>query len=265
MVDIPSGTFWMGSPEGIGNDDEKPYHQVTVKAFRMGKYPVTQAQWRTVAMSPKVEIDLSLNPAYHRGDDKPVEQINWYEAQEFCARLSQLTGESYRLPSEAEWEYACRAGATNYSEYCFGDDSSQLDDYAWYGNNSGDHAIDADRIWEEVNKDASRYWTELRKNNNGTHPVGEKLPNAFGLYDMHGNVWEWCADDWHDNYEGSPVDSQIRTKDIKNHEEGGEIKKPLRGGSWDNNAHDCRSAYRYISNARSQRSYNGFRVVCVLR
>ncbi|PZO38151.1 MAG: hypothetical protein DCF19_16910 [Pseudanabaena frigida] len=157
MVDIPSGTFWMGSPDGKGNDYEKPYHQVTVNAFQMGKYPVTQAQWRTVAMSPKVEIDLSLNPSYHRGGNKPVEQVTWYEAQEFCARLSQLTGESYRLPSEAEWEYTCRAGAEEYNEYCFGDYVSQLEDYGWYGNNSGDRMIDTDRIWEEVDKDNNRY------------------------------------------------------------------------------------------------------------
>ncbi|MFM7794809.1 MAG: formylglycine-generating enzyme family protein, partial [Microcystis panniformis] len=98
----------MGSPEGKGYDNEKLYHQVTVKGFRMGKYPITQAQWRTVAMSPKVAIDLNLSPSFHRGEDKPVEQVTWYEAQEFCARLSRLTGENYRLPSEAEWEYACR-------------------------------------------------------------------------------------------------------------------------------------------------------------
>jgi len=259
MVDIPSGTFWMGSPEGIGNDDEKPYHQVTVTDFQMGKYPVTQAQWRTVAMSPKVEIDLSLNPSYHRGEDKPVEQITWYEAQEFCARLSQLTGENYRLPSEAEWEYACRAGTSEYTEYCFGDDPNQLDDYGWYGNNSGDRIIDADRIWKEVNQDASQYTQRLRLNNCGTHPVGQKLPNAWGLYDLHGNVWEWCADDWHDDYEGAPTDAQIWTKDIKNYEEA--EMKVLRGGSWGNIARYCRSASR-IRNLASILSYIiGFRVI----
>jgi formylglycine-generating enzyme required for sulfatase activity/uncharacterized caspase-like protein/energy-coupling factor transporter ATP-binding protein EcfA2 len=265
MVDIPSGTFWMGSPEGIGNDDEKPYHQVTVKAFRMGKYPVTQAQWRTVAISPKVAIDLSLNPAYHRGEDKPVEQITWYEAQEFCARLSRLTGENYRLPSEAEWEYACRAGASEYTEYSFGDDPSQLDDYGWYGNNSGDRAIDADQIWKEVNQDNNRYFERIRQNNCGTHPVGLKAANAWGLYDLHGNVWEWCADDWHDSYEGAPIDSQIWIEDIKNHEDGGATKKLLRGGSWDTDAQYCRSAFRLNYNARDRNFSLGFRVVCVLR
>jgi formylglycine-generating enzyme required for sulfatase activity len=262
MVDIPSGTFWMGSPEGKGNNNEKSYHQVTVKGFRMGKYPVTQAQWRTVAMSPKVKIDLSLSPSYHRGEDNPVEQITWYEAQEFCARLSRLTGENYRLPSEAEWEYACRAG-TN-TEYYFGDDPSQLDDYGWYGNNSGDHIIDADSILKEVNQDGSQYLQRLRQNNNGTHPAGKKLPNDWGLYDMHGNVWEWCADDWHDSYEGAPIDTQIWIKDIKDHEDCEGIKKLLRGGSWNYLVLDCRSAYRFNFNTRKH-FYIGFRVVCLVR
>ena len=261
MVEIKGSTFWMGSPEGKGYNDEKPYHQVTVKAFRMGKYPITQTQWRTVAMSPKVEIDLSLSPSYHRGDDKPVEQITWYEAQEFCARLSRLTGESYRLPSEAEWEYACRAGAEDYTEYCFGDDPSQLDDYGWYGNNSGDRAIDADRIWKEVNQDASQYTQRLRQNNSGTHPVGQKLPNAWGLYDLHGNVWEWCADDWHDSYAGAPTDAQIWLKNVKNYEAGGGTEKALRGGSWFINDFNCRSANRYWYYADGRNLDFGFRVV----
>jgi formylglycine-generating enzyme required for sulfatase activity len=265
MVDIPSGTFWMGSPVGKGNNDEKPYHQVTVKAFRMGKYPVTQTQWRIVAMLPKVGIDLSLNPSHHHGENKPVEQITWYEAQEFCARLSQLTGEEYRLPTEAEWEYACRAGASDYSEYCFGDDPSQLDDYGWYGNNSGDRAIDAFQIWEEANQDANRSFERIRQNNCVTHPVGLKLANDWGLYDMYGNVWEWCADDWHDSYEGAPVDSRIWTKATKNYEDGEETKKLLRGGSWDFIDWYCRSAYRFGGDARYRNLNVGFRVICVVQ
>ena len=265
MVDIPSGKFWMGSPEGKGRDNEKPYHQVAVQAFRMGKYPVTQAQWRTVAMSPKVAIDLSLNPAYHRGNNKPVEQISWYEAQEFCARLSQLTGENYRLPSEAEWEYACRAGAETYTEYCFGNDPNELDEYAWYGNNSGDRVIDAVQIWKEMNQDASQYTQILRKNNNGTQSVGLRQSNAWKLHDMYGNVWEWCGDDWHDRYEKESINSQIWAKDTKNHEEGGGTEKLLRGGSWLNPAMECRSAYRRKYLARNQNLNFGFRVVCVVR
>ncbi|GBO53575.1 hypothetical protein APA_1482 [Pseudanabaena sp. lw0831] len=236
LVDIPSGTFWMGSTEGKGREDEKPYHQVTVKAFQMGKYPVTQAQWRTVAMSPKVEIDLSLNPSQFRGEDCPVEKVDWYEAQEFCARLSQLTGETYRLPSEVEWEYACRAGS--HTEYCFGDDEGQLGEYAWYKENS----------------------------DSKTGLVGQKRPNAWGLYDLHGNVWEWCADDCHDSYEGAPTDSQIWTENVTNYEEGSKTRKMLRGGSWIDNAEHCRSAFRNDGrNARFQYGYLGFRVVCVVR
>jgi formylglycine-generating enzyme required for sulfatase activity len=236
LVDIPSGTFWMGSPEGKGREDEKPYHQVTVKAFQMGKYPVTQAQWRTVAMSPKVEIDLSLNPSQFRGEDCPVEKVDWYEAQEFCARLSQLTGETYRLPSEAEWEYACRAGA--HTEYCFGDYEGQLWEYAWYKENS----------------------------DSKTGLVGQKRPNAWGLYDLHGNVWEWCADDCHDSYEGAPTDSQIWAENVANYEEDGKTRKMLRGGSWIDDAQHCRSAFRNDGrNARNQSFIVGFRVVCVLR
>ncbi|MFZ4556566.1 MAG: SUMF1/EgtB/PvdO family nonheme iron enzyme [Pseudanabaena sp.] len=263
-VDIPSGTFWMGSPEGIGNKNEKPYHQVTVKAFRMGKYPVTQAQWRTVAMSPKIEIDLSLSPSRFRDENSPVEQVNWYEAQEFCKRLSNLTGDVYRLPNEAEWEYACRAGANDYSEYYFGNDASQLDEYGWYANNSGDRVIDSDSIWEKVGKDSNRYWAELSENNNRTHPVGRKLPNVWELYDMHGNVWEWCTDDWHDDYEGAPTNSQIWAKDIKNYDDGGEPKKLLRGGSWYNYVRLCRSVYRYSNSVRYRSDSYGFRVVCLL-
>jgi formylglycine-generating enzyme required for sulfatase activity len=236
MVDIPSGKFWMGSPDGIDNYDEKPYHQVTVKAFRMGKYPVTQAQWRTVAMLPKVAIDLSLNPSQFRGENNPVEKIDWYEAQEFCARLSRLTGENYRLPSEAEWEYACRAGAESHTEYCFGDDEGQFGEYAWYDDNS----------------------------DSKTQSVGRKLPNAWELYDMHGNVWEWCADDWHDSYEGAPIDSQIWTEDVTNHEEDEIPNKLLRGGSWVNFAGACQSANRNIGFARGRNDSVGFRVVCSL-
>ncbi len=133
MVEIPGGTFWMGSPEGKGDDDEKPRHKVTIPAFRMSKYPVTQAQWRTVVMLPKINLDLNnLSPSRFTGVNRPVERVSWHEAQEFCARLSKITGQRYRLPTEAEWEYACRAGAQNYTEYCFGDDESQLKKYAWY-------------------------------------------------------------------------------------------------------------------------------------
>jgi formylglycine-generating enzyme required for sulfatase activity len=237
----------------------------------MGKYPVTQAQWGAVAMSPKVNLDdLSRNPSFHRGDDnRPVEQVSWHEAREFCdrlTRLAQLKGEKciYRLPTEAEWEYACRAGSD--TEYFFGDDPSQLDGYGWYGNNSGKDAIDADAIWKEVNQDATQYTQKLRENSNMAQVVGQetKTPNAWGLYEMHGNVWEWCLDEWHEDYNSKP-DSLKRN----GNEAWGDINENdnryhlLRGGSWNLDANLCRSAYRsrYIADDRDD-SF-GFRVVVV--
>ncbi|MEY3827732.1 MAG: hypothetical protein RLZZ148_2553 [Cyanobacteriota bacterium] len=171
MVAIPSGKFMMGSNEF---DWEKPIHEVTVSSFYMGKYPVTQEQWKAIALLDKIDIDLDPNPSCFKGDKKPVDSVSCNMGVEFCKRLSNLTGKNYRLPSEAEWEYACRAGTT--TQYCFGDDLDPS--LANYGENLG-----------------------------GTSLVGSFPPNGFGLYDMHGNVWEWCEDDWHDNYNGCPTDA----------------------------------------------------------
>ncbi len=167
MVRVPAGKFTMGSPasEEGHDDDESPQHEVSISSFYMSKYEVTQLQWRAVAQLPKVRIDLPSNPSNFKGDDLPVEQVSWEEAVEFCARLSQATGKSYRLPTEAEWEYAARAMTT-------GPYAGSLDSMAWYASNSGQT----------------------------THPVGTKQPNGFGLYDMHGNVWEWCNDWYSENY-----------------------------------------------------------------
>lgn len=159
LIKIPSGDFLMGSPDGAKDKQ----HNVHVNAFEIGRYPITQEQWMAIASRNdlKVNIDLDPDPSKHKNPQNPVTNVNWYEAVEFCDRLSKLTGENYRLPSESEWEYACRAGTQTH--YYFGDDASQLEDYAWHESNSG----------------------------NQPHPVGQKKPNAFGLYDMHGNVWEW--------------------------------------------------------------------------
>jgi formylglycine-generating enzyme required for sulfatase activity len=236
MVEIPAGIFMMGAlkAEKDSNDYERPQHKVSVPDFMMGIYPITQAQWRFVATLPKVKTDLEPDPSNFKGEDRPVEQVSWLDAMEFCRRLSVHTKREYRLPSESEWEYACRAGAT--TAYSFGDNAAELGEYAWYGENSDSQ----------------------------THPVGQKQPNAFGLYDMHGNVWEWCADDWHESYKREPKDGSVWIKDNKNYEDP-ETGKLLRGGSWDNFARNCRSACRYFNLARGQSYFNGFRVVCSLQ
>ncbi len=233
LISIPGGTFMMGSNE---YDNEKPIHKVTLQPFFMGKYQVTQAQWRVIANRNdlKVKIDLKPDPSYFKGDQRPVEQVNWYEAVEFCDRLSKLTGRQYQLPSEAQWEYACKAVTSHQSpvtKYSFGDDESKLGEYAWYNENSGSQ----------------------------THPVGQKTPNNFGLYDMHGNVWEWCLDDWHSNYSGAPNDGSawLIEKDSQ--------YAVLRGGAWCSNYDYCRSAFRFnYFFGRDYHSLNiGFRFVGV--
>ncbi|MCL2926006.1 MAG: formylglycine-generating enzyme family protein, partial [Trichodesmium sp. MAG_R04] len=188
MVYIPGGTFTMGSPESEKDSDdrERPQHDVTVPPFFMGKYPVTQGQWRAIASRTdlKVELDLELKPSRFKEPytsidlQRPVEQVNWYQAVEFCQRLSKLTERNYRLPSEAEWEYACRAGTT--TPFYFGETiTGELANY----DTSYTYADEAEREYREQ-----------------TTPVGQFPPNAFGLYDMHGNVREWCVDDWHSDY-----------------------------------------------------------------
>ena len=214
FVNIPAGSFMMGSDV---YSDEQPIHRVNVKAFRMSKYPITQKQYLAV---------MEDNPSYFEGDENcPVESVSWHQAVEFCQKLSQRTGQTVRLPSEAEWEYACRAGSTG--KYCFGDDEGKLGSYAWYDKNS----------------------------ENKTHPVGKKSSNAWGLHDMHGNVEEWCEDIWHDNYQGAPSDGTAWING------GDRDRKVLRGGSWDDSAWFCRAAYRLRINARKQDCNIGFRVI----
>ena len=178
MVEIPAGSFLMGSPldEPERYNDEGPQHEVTLGAFFMSSTLITQAQWRAVAALPRQERDLSPEPAYFKGDDLPIEQVSWHDAMEFCRRLSQHTGRNYALPSEAQWEYACRAGTT--TPFHFG--ATLPTQVANYYDNTNPRGK--------------------------TTPVGMFPANNWGLYDMHGNVWEWCLDDWHDDYVGAPVD-----------------------------------------------------------
>jgi formylglycine-generating enzyme required for sulfatase activity len=213
MVKIPAGEFLMGSPESEegSSDKERPQHPVRVDSFFMGKYPVTQAQWKAVASLPTLQRDLNPDPSRFKGDppqpplksgekaktrwDRPVEQISWYDAVEFCARLSKHIGKSYCLPSEAQWEYACRAGTT--TPFHFGETIST--DVANYNGNS---------TYGSGSKGVYR---------KETTPVGSfQVANNFGLFDMHGNVWEWCADPWHDNYnyKGAPAEGSVWDENI---------------------------------------------------
>jgi formylglycine-generating enzyme required for sulfatase activity len=236
MVAIPGGTFLMGSPPNEKNsyDDERPQQKVNVPTFFIGKYPITQAQWQAIAATAKIDIDLETNPSKFKGDELPVEQVNWYQATEFCKRLSRETKREYRLPSEAEWEYACRAGTT--TPFYFGETiTGELANY--------------DAGYTYADEPKGEYREE-------TTPVGQFPPNAFGLYDMHGNVWEWCADTWHDNYDRAPRDGSVW---IKN---GDDNCSPLRGGSWFSDPYDCRSASRNHYYRRDDFNGFGFRVVC---
>ena len=208
MILVPAGKFRMGSDR---YDDEKPLHEVTMPSFYIGKFQITQKQWQSV---------MGNNPSRFKGDYLPVEAISWDNAQSFCEKLGAMTRKAFRLPSEAEWEYACRAGTT-------GDYAGNLDAMAWYKDNS----------------------------DGKTHPVGLKRPNAFGLYDLHGNVLEWCEDVWHENYEGAPKDSSAWTYGSN------QKRRVLRGGSCTSKAEECRatSRYNYASDYRINRI--GFRCV----
>ena len=255
MVVIPGNTFMMSSPEDEleRSDSESPQHLVNIQQFCIGKYPVTQAQWKAVAALPQVNIELEADPSNFKGDQRPVEQVSWYDAVEFCSRLAAHTKRQYRLPSEAEWEYACRAGTT--TPFHFGEtittdlanyQGTNNEEYKW----SGSYGRGPKGIYRGE-----------------TTVVGSfNAANAFGLYDMHGNVWEWCLDDWHSNYEGAPTDGSPWFDDNNNfyQKQGNAV---LRGGSWLNIPENCRSASRnYAWAVRDDVVSNvGFRVVCAVR
>ena len=249
MVLIRGGSFMMGAPEDEegSSKDEYPQHQVTVPPFFMGKYPVTQAQWKAVARLPKIKHQLKRDPSYFKGDNHPVEQVSWYDAVEFCARLSRYTNRPYRLPSEAEWEYACRAGTT--TPFHFGETiTTDLANYC---------GID-EKIGDTLYKGSYGKGTtgEYRKE---TTPVDYfKGANAFGLYDMHGNVWEWCVDHWHDNYENAPTDGTAWIESEANDS----YYRLLRGGSWCSIPKYCRSASGVGYNPNVNDNHFGLRVVC---
>jgi formylglycine-generating enzyme required for sulfatase activity len=272
LVQIPAGSFLMGSPpdEPQRADDEGPQHTVELASFFISQTPITQGQWREVAQwkereGERWERELEANPSRFQpkdeaeekkesygsfrlldgeasSDQRPVERVSWLDAMEFCNRLSQRTGRHYTLPSEAQWEYACRAGTI--TPFAFGETLSD----------------------ELANYDASEtYGNGLKgKNRKQTTPVGMFPANAWGLQDMHGNVREWCLDDWHGSYEGAPVDGSAWLDGAEGQsskrEGGGRL---LRGGSWSIFPGRCRSAFRYPYRPDDAYSFIGFRVVCL--
>lgn len=218
MVLVQGGTFTMGCTSEQGSDcdrDESPSHRVTVSSFYMSKYEITQKQW--------VEI-MGSNPSYFEGDNLPVELVSWDDVQEFIRKLNAKTGKQYRLPTEAEWEYAARGGTKSKGYKYSG--SNTLSNVAWFYANSG----------------------------NTTHPVGSKMPNELGLYDMSGNVWEWCGD-WSGEY-GSSAQTNPTGPSSGSY-------RVLRGGSWYDNAGDCRVSSRCNYSPDYRDYIMGFRLVCL--
>lgn len=237
MVVIPGGTFLMGSPKSkpkSASANDEPQHSVTVQPFLIGKYPITKAQWKEVASLPEVRQNLKLRPSRCGGKSHPVTEVSWHDAVEFCDRLSQKTGCEYRLPTEAEWEYACRAGTT--TPFHFGETIKT----------------------ELANYDGScRYHSEPKGISRGkTIPVGSlQLANDFGLFDMHGNIWEWCLDYWHDNYDNAPINGSAWLASSQTQ------TRVIRGGSWRNEPRLCSSTSRLKGDANRGFNDTGFRIV----
>jgi formylglycine-generating enzyme required for sulfatase activity len=223
LVWIPGGIYQMGTPGRLGYDDEHPLHPVSVGGFWLGRCLVSQAQWRAVTGKER--------PFRFKGDQRPVEQVSWEDALAFCRRLGRRSGRDYRLPCEAEWEFACRAGtATPFS--CGETITTDLANYV------GEHT------YAEEPKGVYRH---------GTTAVGSFPPNPFGLSDMHGNVWEWCADAWFPDYTGAPANAVPR-------DHPGALERVVRGGSWHETPNHCRSAVRLAYKAAERDDFVGFRI-----
>ncbi len=247
IVSIPAGTFVMGtaSTEEGWTAAQSPQHTVFIASFGMGRFPITQAQWEAVAALPKVNYYLEPRPSNRDQAECPVEQVSWQDAVEFCDRLTIFTGRPYRLPSEAEWEYACRAGTT--TPFHFG--ATITTDLANYSG------VD----WEYQGKICSHGFygagpkgTDRRE----TTVVGHcAVANAFGLFDMHGNVREWCLDGWHPNYDNAPTDGSVWVAGADT------ARRVVRGGSWNSGPRTCRSAFRAYANPDRGLYDIGLRVV----
>lgn len=250
LVAIPSGQFAMGSPADRKEvEPDEILHSVRLSnGFFLGQTEVTQEQYQRV---------IGTNPSHFKdsGDgsrkDYPVENVSWDDAVDFCRRLSEMSeevsaGRSYRLPTESEWEYACRSGGQGAFAIVEG---KRLEDYGWFANNSGHRLLDATALWKE---DQANYMERILGNKGSTSRVAQKLPNAWGIYDMHGNVWEWCSD-WYGDY---PADTVV---DPKGPQSG--TARVARGGGWHNPSNFCRSAFRFRDDP-AERDYDiGFRVV----
>ena len=236
MILIPGGTFMMGDISGEGCKDERPVHEVTVPAFRMGKYEVTFALWDACVEDGSCGSYFPDDEGWSRGN-RPVINISWENVQLFIDWLNSKTSGGYRLPSEAEWEYAARAGGA--TKYHFGNDESQLCRYA----NHADASTDSDWRNETCDDGVSE----------GTAEVGRYQPNEFGLYDMHGNVSELVEDPWHANYEGAPIDGSVW-------DAGSCGTNVIRGGSWNNRSYILRSAFRFCVTHSSFGPVLGFRL-----
>ena len=239
MVQISAGSFLMGSPEDEAEriKSEGPQHHVQLQGFFMAQTSITQAQWQVVAGWQKLQRDLNSDPSHFKGPNRPVERVNWEDAIEFCNRLSQRTGRHYSLPSEAQWEYACRAATT--TPFHFGETINS----------------------ELANCDATDAYGDGPKGlyRRETTDVATFPANPWGLHDMHGNVWEWCQDQWHTNYNGAPQDGSAWVDhDVKN-----DKQRLLRGGSWHDFPWRCRSAYRNHLGPDYALNFVGFRVVCL--
>ena len=247
MLWMPPGRFWMGSPEDEPerSDDEGPQHLVQLQGFFLAQTPITQAQWREVAQwrtnrgEHTWNRKFDPNPSRFEGDHRPVEGVSWDDAMEFCRSLSQRTGRHYTLPSEAQWEYACRAGTTT-PFYCGSTISTKLANY------------DVTKRYGDGEKGDYRQQTM---------DVASFPASPWGLHDMHGNVWEWCADHWHDNNEGAPEDGRAW---IDEGDKANDLKwRLLRGGSWGARPAFCRSAYRVGNHPGGRNNSIGFRVCCL--
>ncbi len=227
MIVLPAGDLTMGSPEGVGSNQERPVHKVMIwRPFAVSRFEVTFDEW---------DACVADGGCKHQPDDRgwgrgrqPVVNVSWHDAKQYAAWLASKTGLPYRLLSEAEWEYAARAGTT--TRFFFGDDESLLNDFGWSVHNSENRA----------------------------HHVGKKNPNRFGLYDMHGNVSEWVEDPWHATYDGAPIDGSVWA------EGGDSSRRVVRGGSWHTKPEWLRSAFRWGNFADSRSYFCGFRVARTL-